>query len=184
MIPRRPAASVAAPSARRPDAGPQPLEAKGVAVGAEIFEAQLRSSVPRGPTRLAMLVIELFIGIPAIPAGVGLMRDGLGMPNEWISHSLFPNYALPGVLLIGLIGGGMVGAAAITLRRSVLAGPAAIAIGLVQIAWLASETFIVGWHGGPQLLLVGIIGLLAVVLLVLGSSVTSVRLQLLHELRR
>jgi hypothetical protein len=134
MIPRRPAASVAAPSARRPDLGPQPLEAKGVAVGAEIFEAHLRCSEPRGLTRLAMLIIELFIGIPAILAGLGLIRDGLGRPNEWISHSLFPNYALPGVLLIGLIGGGMVRAAVIALRRSVLAGPAVIAIGLVQIA--------------------------------------------------
>lgn len=134
MIPRRPAASVAAPSARRPVMGPQPLEAKGVAVGAEIFAAHLRCSEPRGPTRLAMLIIERFIGIPAILAGLGLIRDAPGIPNEWISHSLFPNYALPGVLLIGFIGGGMVGAAVITLRRSVRAGPAAIAIGLVQIA--------------------------------------------------
>lgn len=129
---------------------------------------------PTRSSRLTMIAIELFIGVPAIPAGVGLIRNGLGMPVAWISHSLFPDYAIPGALLIVLIGGGMIAAAWITIRWPVFGGPAAIVMGSVQVAWLAIETFIVGWHGGPQGVLLGIIGMLAITLVVLGGRVTTI----------
>ncbi len=105
---------------------------------------------------------------------MGLIRNGLGLPVDWIRHSVFPDYAIPGVLLILLIGGGMLGAAWITIRRPVLAGPVGVAMGSVQLAWLAIETVVVGWHGGPQGVLVGVIGLLAVALVVLGGRVVKI----------
>jgi hypothetical protein len=138
------------------------------------LEVRLAVRPPTARTCIAMIAIELFIGIPAIPAGVGLIRNGLGMPADWIRHSLFPDYAVPGVLLIILIGAGMIGAAVVTMRWPVLAGPAGIMMGSVQVAWLAIETFILGWHGGPQGLLIAVIGMLAAALVVLGARVVTI----------
>jgi hypothetical protein len=141
------------------------------------LEVGLAVRPPTARARIAMIAIELFIGIPAIPAGVGLIRNGLGMPADWIRHSLFPDYAVPGVLLIILIGAGMIGAAVVTMRWPVLAGPAGIMMGSVQVAWLAIETFIVGWHGGPQGVLIAVIGMLAAALVVLGARVVTIHRQ-------
>jgi hypothetical protein len=151
----------------------QPAAARGGGTCTGL-EVRLAVRPPTARIRIAMIAIELFIGIPAIPAGVGLIRNGLGMPADWIRHGLFPDYAVPGVLLIILIGAGMIGAAVVTIRWPVLAGPAGITVGSVQVAWLAIETFILGWHGGPQGLLIAVIGMLAAALVVFGARVVTI----------
>ena len=81
------------------------------------------------------------------------MHDGMGMDRAWIDHTLLPDYTIPGVLLLAVIGGGFSGAAAVTLMRPHLGRPAALAAGVVLLLWLAIETLMIGWHGGPQLAL-------------------------------
>ncbi len=106
---------------------------------------------PRAAARLILAAIELLVAIPAVPSGVALVRDGMGLDTAWIDHTLLPDYTIPGVLLMVVIGGGMALAAAAVLTRPRLARPAALGAGLVLLAWLAIETLMLGWHGGPQL---------------------------------
>jgi hypothetical protein len=105
------------------------------------------------PGTLLVAALELLIAVPAVPSGIALMRDGMGMDRAWIDHTLLPDYTIPGVLLLAVVGGGAAAAAAVTLVRPQLGRPAALAAGVVLLLWLAIETLMIGWHGGPQLVL-------------------------------
>lgn len=116
----------------------------------------------------AVVSIELVLGIAAVLGGLGLVRDGSGLEVAWIEHTLLPSWTIPGILLAGLVGGGMLAAGVLTLRRPALAAPAAFTMGAVLLAWLAIETLMIGWHGGPQLPLDVLCGGLAVALVALA----------------
>ena len=68
----------------------------------------------------------------------------------------------------------MLTAAALTLRTRALAAPAAFAMGAVLLAWLAIETLMIGWHGGPQLPLDVLCGRPGAALVALALRSTSV----------
>ena len=78
-----------------------------------------------------MIVIECLLGLAAIPGGIGLIRDGLGMNRGWIDHTLLPGWEIPGLLLAVVIGGGMLSAALISFRWPRLAAPAGLVMGVV-----------------------------------------------------
>ncbi len=122
-----------------------------------------------------MIAVELMVGIPAIFGGLGLIRDGMGMDSAWIDHTLLPSWTVPGILLVLLIGGGMITAAFATVWDRRLAAPAALVMGVVLLQWMAIETLMVGWHGGPQLPLDAVVVTAAVALLAMGGWCTSVR---------
>ena len=147
----------------------------------------MHHAVPSRPVRLsisfappsrraaaAMVAIELAVGLAALAGGVGLVRDGSGLDTAWIEHTLLPSWTIPGVLLAVLVGGGMLTAAAVSLRDRALAAPAALAMGAVLLVWLAVETLMIGWHGGPQLPLDVLCGSLGAALVALGLRSASV----------
>jgi hypothetical protein len=116
----------------------------------------------------AMVAIEAVMGVAAVFGGIGLMRGGSGLDPAWIEHTLIPSWTIPGILLAVVVGGGMLAAAAASTRRPALAAPAAVAMGAVLLVWLAVETLMIGWHGGPQLPLDVLCGGLAGSLAALG----------------
>ena len=118
---------------------------------------------------------RLVLGIAAVLGGIGLVRNGSGLEAAWIEHTLLPSWTVPGILLVVLIGGGLLGAAAATLRAHALAAPAALVMGLVLVMWLTIETLMIGWHGGPQLTLDILCGGLAAALVGLALPSTEVR---------
>lgn len=129
------------------------------------------------PTRrrvASIISIELVLGIAAFVGGLGLVRDGSGMEVAWIAHTLLPSWTIPGILLAGLVGGGMLTAVVLTVRRPALTAPAALAMGALLLAWLAIETLMIGWHGGPQLPLDLLCGGLAAALVALALPSTRV----------
>jgi hypothetical protein len=125
-------------------------------------------SAPPRRARLGIAAIELLVAIPAVASGIALVRDGMGLDRGWIDHTLLPDYTIPGVLLAVVLGGGMGLAAALTLARPLLAAPAALAMGVVLLGWLAVETLMMGWHGGPQLGLDLVYGMLGAALVAAG----------------
>ena len=62
-------------------------------------------------------VTEVVVGVGAIFGGYGLLSDaeGLGAKQAWLDGSVFPDYTVPGLFLLVVIGGGMLTAAAITV---------------------------------------------------------------------
>lgn len=125
-----------------------------------------------GPgTRLTATVAQALMGAGALYGGYSLVDDaeGFGMDRAWLHDSPFEDYLVPGLLLLTVIGlGNSVGAAlAIAGHRS---WPAvAVLNGLVMFAWLAVETAIVRWQGGPQGALLVVFGASGVVMLLAGA---------------
>jgi hypothetical protein len=140
--------------------------------------APLRLSISFAPASrrrvAAMVGIELAMGLSAVAGGVSLVRDGSGLDTAWIDHTLLPSWTIPGILLAALVGGGMLAAAAVSARSRRLAAPAALLMGAVLLAWLAVETLMIGWHGGPQLPLDLLCGGLAVGLVALAAPSAGV----------
>jgi hypothetical protein len=139
------------------------------------IELRLAFAAPPRRRVVAMAAIEFVLGVAAVLGGLGLVLNGSGLEVAWIEHTLLPSWTLPGILLMVLIGGGMLAAATATLRAHALAAPAALVMGLVLIAWLAIETLMIGWHGGPQLPLDILCGGLAATLVGLALPSTEVR---------
>jgi hypothetical protein len=61
--------------------------------------------------RIGLGLLELLIGADALWGGVMLMSDAWRMPTDWLRHSPFDDWFLPGLALIVLIGGSQLVAA-------------------------------------------------------------------------
>lgn len=106
------------------------------------------------------LALELFLGVGGLYGGISLTRDptggGLGMGLSWLAGTPFPDYRIPGVILVlanGLLP--MVAAAAIVIRRSSASG-LVIWSGLVLCGWIGVQIALIGyvfWLQGAMLAL-------------------------------
>ena len=108
--------------------------------------------------RLQLVSIEAFLGIGAVYGGYALIRDaaGFGLDDDWLRGGVFTDYTIPGAILIVVIGGGMLTAAALALRSSRYALEAARVAGALLLGFLVVETALVGYHGRQQVLLLAI----------------------------
>jgi hypothetical protein len=96
----------------------------------------------RRPWRWALIGLEALIGLNAIYGGVGLIRDGMGMPAEWLDSTPFGSWALPGVFLLAVVGVPMLAAAAAEILRSRWAYLASLAAAACQVAWIIAQVLI------------------------------------------
>jgi hypothetical protein len=99
--------------------------------------------------------IAVIVAIGALFGGYGLLADpaGLGVKQAWLDGTPFPDYTVPGVTLLVVIGGGMLFTAAAAVRGAPVAGPAAFVMGLALLVWGSVETVTIGYQGRPQILL-------------------------------
>src|ERR1700757_194733 len=108
------------------------------------------SALPGGRVRRPLpaaarfaIVLEVLLGVGAVFGGGALMLapDGhlLSMPVSTLQGSPFSDFLIPGAVLFTAIGVGPLVAAALTAGRSRFAPPAAIAVGVVLIGWIAIE---------------------------------------------
>ena len=100
--------------------------------------------------------VELVVGLGAVFGGYSLLSDaeGLGAKQAWLEGSVFPDYTVPGVVLLVVVGGGMLTAAAVTLFAPVYSRLAAGAMAVTLVVWGVVETVTLGWRGTQQLVLV------------------------------
>ena len=49
--------------------------------------------------------VHAVVGLAAVVGGIGLVRNGLGMPEEWLLSTPFDTWLIPGVLLALGVGG-------------------------------------------------------------------------------
>jgi hypothetical protein len=108
--------------------------------------------------RLAVTALAGLIGVGAIYGGIGLLTDAdaLGAEQSWLDGTQFPNYRVPGVVLLVVIGGGMLLTALMALRRSRFAGLAALAMGVTLLLWGVVETVTIRYQGTGQVALLGV----------------------------
>ena len=134
---------------------------------------------PLRRARWGIAGVEIVVGVGAVFGGYSLLSDaeGLGAKQAWLEGSVFPDYTVPGVFLLVVIGGGMLAASGVTILAPAYAAWAAGMMAAVLAAWGLIETLTIGWRGMLQLVLVG--AFVAAPALLLGAfSVRSRRRKL------
>jgi hypothetical protein len=99
------------------------------------------STAPRThPTaRWSLVVLEVLIAANAYFGGIGLIRDGMGMPDAWLESTPFDSWVLPGIALLLVIAVPMTIAAALEITESPYAYRASVAVGVVQMLWILAQ---------------------------------------------
>ena len=105
-------------------------------------------------TRWLLIVLHAVLGVAAVGAGQGFVRDpsgtALGMTAEWLAGSPFPDFRVPGLFLTFVIGGANLLAAVLLWRRHLGSPLASLATGLLLVAWVATQTAIIGFRHWSQ----------------------------------
>ncbi len=90
--------------------------------------------------RVLLIVIQAFLAITALPAGLMLMwaPDGhlLQLPPAVLTNAPFTDFFWPGAVLFTVLGLGHVLGVVLTLRRASLAGPGALVLGTGTVIWI------------------------------------------------
>jgi hypothetical protein len=67
-----------------------------------------------------------------------------GIPTEWLKASPFPDYFVPSLILLVVVGGSFLVAAVAVVAGLRIARMTAVATGLVVLGWLAAQLTIIG----------------------------------------
>ena len=96
----------------------------------------------------ALCILQGFIGITAVLGGFGLVSDPSGtkmnIPLEALKNSPFPNYFIPGLVLLLVIGVGHVFSGIVTFLRHRYAGSLAVFLGAFLAVYLMVEVWFMG----------------------------------------
>lgn len=95
--------------------------------------------------RILLLVIEAIIGLGAIGGGIAILTGSFNqwLPLAWLQGTPFNDYTIPGLILLLVIGGGMVLAAATILIQHEWSVLLSAAMGLVMIGFEIFEVAII-----------------------------------------
>ncbi|MFC4950737.1 hypothetical protein [Pseudonocardia sp. GCM10023141] len=92
----------------------------------------------RGATAV-LIVLELLIGGSAVVGGLGLMRDGMGLPAAWLAATPFPTWTWPGIFLLAGVAAPMLVAAAMEAAGMRRAGDVSVAAGAALVVWIVVQ---------------------------------------------
>lgn len=98
--------------------------------------------------RRSLGILQLLIGIGAVPAGVGLVLDpsgaGLGFDIRWLEASPFRDFLFPGLFLLIVNGlGNLLGSVA-SFRGWRQAGNLGLALGILLVLWILLQVHWIG----------------------------------------
>lgn len=114
------------------------------------------------------MVVCVTVWAGAMYGGYGLLADagGLGVREAWLNGGPFPDYTIPGLFLLIVIGGGMLLTAVCAALRLPRTRSLALAMSAILLGWGIVETAVIGYRGGPQLALLALFVALPAVLLI------------------
>jgi hypothetical protein len=113
---------------------------------------------------IALLAIDPFLTVSAFGGGIGLLIGLIDLPRDWLGDTPFDSYAIPGVVLLVVVGGAWLIATLSLFVRHPVAPLASIAAGVVQLGWFAVQVAMLGYISWMQ----PFIGALAVIVIVLA----------------
>ena len=88
---------------------------------------------------VTLLGLLVFVGVGAVYGGVGLMRDGMGMPLEWLHRLPVDTWLWPGVALLVTVAVPQVVAAWMVWRRDPRAGAVGVVVGAALVVWIVVQ---------------------------------------------
>ena len=99
-------------------------------------------------SRIGLGALEIFVGLGGVAGGWGLMSapDGsnVGMAPAWLADSPFPDFLIPGMVLLAVNGIGQLVGGGLTFARARIYTEAAIGLGMFLMAWILAQ---VAWVG-------------------------------------
>lgn len=101
------------------------------------------SSQAAAPRSVGLLAVLLVVGLLAVPCGILLIVNGLGMPRSVLAGTPFDSFLVPGLLLSIVVGGSALGAAWLTRVRHPRARVASLVAGLILLGWIVIETVMI-----------------------------------------
>ena len=95
--------------------------------------------------RIALVVIEAFIGLGAIGGGIAILIGAFDqwLPVAWLQGTPFSDYTIPGLVLAIVVGGGMLLAAATLFIQREVTVLLSAAMGFIMIGWEIVEVAII-----------------------------------------
>jgi hypothetical protein len=95
--------------------------------------------------RIMLVVIEAIVGLGAIGGGIAILTGAFDqwLPLAWLQSTPFSDYTIPGLILLIVIGGGMLVAAATVFVQHEWAVLLSAAMGLVMIGFEIFEVVII-----------------------------------------
>lgn len=92
----------------------------------------------------ALIALLLFLGITAAIGGIQLIRtNGMGMPADWLSKSPFPNFIIPGLILLFVVGGSGLLAAFLQIKKHKYSIEASVTAGFGILIWIFTELMLI-----------------------------------------
>jgi hypothetical protein len=106
-----------------------------------------------------------FGALNAFGGGYYGLSGAQGVPTEWLKGSPFPDYFVPSLILLVVVGGSFLMAAIAVFAGLRIARVTTFAAGLVVLGWLAAQLAIIGYVSWMQ----PTTAVAGVLVLVLGS---------------
>jgi hypothetical protein len=115
-------------------------------------------------TRVALVMLEVFVGVGAVYGGVMLARDSWGLPVTDLEPLPLHSWVLPGVALLVSVAAPMLAAAVLVARSHVRAADASVLAGAILVGWIVVQLAVIG----PQMALQAVMFVLGLVISALG----------------
>lgn len=103
-----------------------------------------------GDRPVALFVLTLVVGLLAVPCGILLIINGLGMPRSVLATTPFDSFLIPGLVLSIVVGGSLLGAAWLIQGRHPRAWLASLAAGVILLGWIVIESLMIADGRGLQ----------------------------------
>ena len=120
---------------------------------------------PAMAVRYSLGALLVFGAVNAFGGGFYGLSGAKGVPTEWLNGSPFPDYFVPSLILLVVVGGSFMVAAMAVFTGLRIARLAALAAGIVVLGWLAVQLAIIGYVSWMQ----PTTAIAGVLILVLGS---------------
>jgi hypothetical protein len=107
-------------------------------------------------------IIQGFIALGAIPAGLGYLSDtsgvGMGASVELLKNSPLTSFLIPALFLLIVHGFGNVLGAILSFRKKPFAGKVGLVLGLILSIWIIIQVYWIGLSSfmQPMFLIIGI----------------------------
>jgi hypothetical protein len=123
-----------------------------------------------------LAIVGLFVGLSAVCGGLCLVAaprgDGvLHMPLSLLQGTPFPNYLVPGLVLLIVVGGSNMAGGVLALRRAGSAVRASQIAGVLCAGWIVGEIGFIGYQNWAQVLYLGL-GIVTVGLALILARIT------------
>jgi peptidoglycan/LPS O-acetylase OafA/YrhL len=108
------------------------------------------SAMPARKIRTGLIALQLFVAVNAVAGSVYLFGGAPDWPRKWLDSTPFDSWLIPGLILLGAVGGSMVAAVWTMWRRPESGASASLLAGLVLLVWITVETAMLGYISWMQ----------------------------------